>query len=374
MRPATRHGGRPCLAALMVLGLLPAAWAGAPVRAAGETDATTPNPVRRASAIRLTLGESPAQPGVDPSTETGTESRPPVNLSVLVSGDVLIHDTVWEAARTDHGFDFTPLLAAVRPTVRSADLALCHLETPLAPTDGPYRSYPLFSVPPQIATALHQTGYDGCTTASNHTVDQGTAGVVRTLAALDASGLAHTGSARTRAEARRIVTFTRQGVTIAWLAYTYGTNGMPVDPARPWSVNLIEVDRILADAARARRAGADAVLVALHWGEEYQTAPSAFQREVAERIARSPDVTLIYGHHAHVVQPVERIHHTWVAFGLGNHLADQATIAPGVDDGLMVRFTLRRDRNGRVDVVGRPELIRTRIARNGGPHVELASG
>lgn len=368
MAPAGRRPRQLWLAAVLTLALLPPAVAGPSVVAArserpGPTAASGRQRPPAPPAFATTVAEHGANPPKPRS------DRP---LRVLVSGDVLIHNTVWEAARTAEGFDFGPQLAELRPVVSHVDLALCHLETPLAPADGPFSTYPRFSAPPQIAEALRRTGYDACTTASNHSVDQGTAGVNRTLDALDAAGLGHTGTARSRTESDRITTFTARGMTLAWLAYTYGTNGLPIDGRRPWSVNLIDERRILADAARARRAGADAVLVALHWGQEYQSAPSAEQRALAERLTRSPDITAIYGHHAHVVQPIERINGTWVVFGLGNLLADQATIAPGVDDGLMVRLVFRRGPDGRVRVVGRPGVVATRIVRDGGPHVVLA--
>lgn len=246
--------------------------------------------------------------------------------------------------------DFRPLLAPLRPTLSAADLAVCHLETPLAPRGGPYRSYPLFAAPPAIAGGLRWAGYDACSTASNHSVDQGFGGVTRTLDRLDEVGLTHTGTARTAEEATRIVTFDVNGIRIAWLSATFGTNGMPVDADRPWSVRLIDVADIIADARRARKAGADAVIVALHWGEEYVHAPSAFQVEVARRLTRSEDITFLYGHHAHVVQPIEKVNGTWVIYGLGNLLAGQGDTAPGVNDGLIAQVRLQLTAAGQVRV------------------------
>ncbi len=288
--------------------------------------------------------------------------RPRQRVTIALTGDVLIHNSVWDAARTPNGFDFEPLLRPLNPTIQGADLALCHLEVPLADPAGPFRSYPQFSAPPQVAEALAEIGYDGCSTASNHAVDQGYAGLVRTLDTLDAHGLAHTGTARTPAEAGSLTTFARDGLRIGWLSYTYGTNGLPVDPDKPWSVNLISARRIVADARRARRSGADAVLVALHWGTEYRNTPDAFQQQLARRLARSPAITVIYGHHAHVVQPIRKLGRAWVIFGLGNSLADQATVARGVDVGLIAEVTLVRSGNGPVRALRptyRPTLIDT---------------
>jgi len=116
----------------------------------------------------------------------------------VVTGDVLLHPPLVDQARVDsqggQGLDFGPMLAAEKPYVQGADLGICHLETPLAPADGPFSGYPEFSVPPQVLPALVATGYDACSTASNHTLDQGTTGVNRTLDDLDAACLAHDGS------------------------------------------------------------------------------------------------------------------------------------------------------------------------------------
>lgn len=322
-------------------------------------------PAASDGSVSLVAGSPAASPAPSPP------ARPRVRtVTVAVSGDVLIHDNVWasaqrSAARTGRGsFDFRPMLAPLRPTLRGADLALCHLETPLAPRGGPYSGYPLFSAPPQVVDALAWVGYDGCSTASNHTVDRGFDGIRRTLDDLDAAGLAHTGSARSRREAARTTIFDVHGVRLAWLSYTYGTNGMPVDADKPWSVNLIDVRRIERAAHAARAEGADAVLLALHWGDEYSHAPSAFQEDLAARLTRNRDITVIYGHHAHVVQPIRRIHGTWVVFGLGNLVAGQATTAPGVNDGMIALLTLRQRGDGPVRAL-RPTYHPTHIAEFG---------
>ncbi|HKE50516.1 MAG TPA: CapA family protein [Actinomycetes bacterium] len=288
----------------------------------------------------------------DPTVAMARASAPLRRFTVVMSGDVLLHSTLWSQARRDAqaagraGFDFRPLLAGVRPAVRTADLAICHLETPLGPPGGPFSGYPIFSVPPRIAPDLAWAGYDACTTASNHTLDGGVSGVRRTLAALDSAGLGHAGSARTVSEAGRIMTLHAAGARIALLSYTYGLNGFVRPADRPWIVQLIDADQILADAAEARRAGADVVLVALHWGNEYQQEPSDSQRELAARLLASPDIDLVYGHHAHVVQPFERIGGKWVAYGLGNHVAEQSTADQATHEGVLARFEFTATASG----------------------------
>ena len=296
-----------------------------------------------------------AAPGAAPEPPQRSASQPPPrSLSLVATGDVLLHPALWEQAAADGaggGLDFAPQLAAVRPWVQGADLAVCHLETPLAPAEGPYRGYPLFAAPPQVVPALAATGYDACTTASNHSFDAGAAGVDRTLDALDAAGLAHAGTARTPEEGARpsVVQVATDGgpVAVALLSATYGFNGVPAPEGQGWRGDLLDEGAVLRAAAAARAQGADVVVVSVHWGEEYDPEPTAQQRELAPRLLASPDVDLLLGHHAHVVQPVERIGEEWVAYGLGNLLAHHATAGEPLREGLLVRFELTEQPDGR---------------------------
>lgn len=277
-------------------------------------------------------------------------------VHVVLAGDVLLHNGLWATAANDARkdgrpagvLDFGPLFGPVHRLVAGADLAVCHLETPLAPPGGPFSGYPLFAVPPRIAGGLRQAGFDVCTTASNHSLDQGQSGVRHTLRALDRQGIAHTGTARTPTEQRRPELVEVQGILVAVLSYTYGTNGLVATPGTEWSVNLADPARIRADARRAKERGADVVLVALHWGNEYRHEPSAAQLELARAVTRSRHVDLVYGHHAHVVQPVRRINGTWVIFGLGNLVAQQDPAIVGVYEGIVAQVDLVRRPSGRV--------------------------
>ena len=230
---------------------------------------------------------------------TATPDPETTRLTISVSGDLLPHLPVVARARTPHGYDFAPLLSELRPLVSRADLAFCHVETPLQ--SGTPTGYPRFRTPPALARAIRRTGWDACSTASNHTLDQGVAGVRSTIRALNGAKVAHTGSAMTRRGGRRILLLRRRGVTVAFLSYTQHTNGLSVP--HPWSVNLATPRRILHDARRARRKGADAVIVNLHWGTEYRHSPDAYQLRLARRLTRGQAITAIVGQHAHVVQP-----------------------------------------------------------------------
>ncbi len=269
----------------------------------------------------------------------------------MATGDVLLHERLWTQAKRDADADgtwnFAPQLASVKPVVSAADLAICHLETPLAPVDGPYEGYPQFSSPPQIVPALVETGYTACTTASNHTFDRGGAGVDRTLDFLADAGLAHAGSARTEDEATEPTLIDVDAgagtVKVALLSYTYGFNGMPYPDGDTWRSNLIDEDAILAEAESAHELGAEFVVLAMHWGDEYQPEPNQQQVELAPRLIKSADIDLVLGHHAHVVQPIEQVDGEWVVYGMGNLMSAHRTPGEPQNEGLLVRFTVTED-------------------------------
>ena len=317
-----------------------------------------PNPVASRSPIRWsgpwTGPSSSASPSASPSPSPSVTPRAPADSSpgragadaggftLVATGDLLIHGPVAARALKAGGgkhYDFRPMLTRVRKIIAGADLALCHIETPLAADDRDISGYPVFNTPRELAGAVAWAGYDGCSTASNHSVDRGLAGVRDTLRALDAHHLGHAGTARSAKEARRLELHSVKGAVVAHLSYTYGTNGIPVPSGAPWSVNVISVPAILADARRARAAGASFVVVSMHWGEEYRSAPTPTQLSQARTLLASPDVDLLLGGHVHVQQPVARIGDKYVVFGMGNLLSNQspaAGLAPQTQDGAIV--------------------------------------
>ncbi|MFD9112590.1 CapA family protein [Streptomyces bottropensis] len=290
-------------------------------------------------------------PGSSPRPGPSAPAGDGRGFTLVASGDVLPHMSIIERARTDaggDGYDFAPMLAGVKPVVSEADLAICHMETVYG-ADGNYSGYPVFKSPPEVAAGLAATGYDACSTASNHSLDDGARGIQRTLEALDRAGVRHAGSARTAEEARRPTLMRAGGAQVAHLAYTYGTNDIPLPVDRPWAVNLIDRERILTDARAARRAGADVVVVSLHWGTEWQDAPDAQQVTLAEELTRAatggrPVVDLILGTHAHVPQAYEKVNGTWVVYGMGDQVAGamknhSGAFDPRGNQGTLARFT-----------------------------------
>ncbi|MEV7462608.1 CapA family protein [Streptomyces rubiginosohelvolus] len=298
---------------------------------------------------------APAPSGPPPARGAGGQGADgPRPFTLLAAGDVLPHSSVINQAAADAGgagYDFAPMLAGVAPVVSGADLAFCHMETVYGKEGGPYTGYPSFKSPPEIATALRTTGFDSCSTASNHTLDDGAEGVRRTLDALDEAGVRHAGSARTAAEAARPTILPagpgKGAAKVAHLAYTYGTNDIPLPAGRPWTVNVTDERKIVEEARAARRAGADVVVLSTHWGTEWQDEPDAQQLELAERLTAStdrgrPDIDLIIGTHAHVPQAYEKVNGTWVVYGMGDQIA-----------GAMINYEGAQDPRGNQSSMGR---------------------
>jgi poly-gamma-glutamate capsule biosynthesis protein CapA/YwtB (metallophosphatase superfamily) len=333
--------------------------------ASNEPAVRTPEQVRTpsppATSSRPTSSGQPTQP---------LPARPErTRVTVVMNGDLLWHNTLWFGAREDArrrgvgSYDFAPMLAGMKPVIASADLAICHEEVPLAKPAGPYRNFPLFAVPPQVVRAIAATGYDVCTTASNHAVDQGFAGLKRTLDEFDRAKIAHVGTARSKIEAERPMIFTtKQGVKIAIVAATFSLNGLPMPEGKPWAVQRLSAKSLLRQAHRARTAGADIVLAAVHLGTEYSTSENAQQVKLAWALTASPDVDLVYMHHAHVVQPWSTVNKKWVLYGVGNTVAQHAANAPRGSEGATGRFTFTRVGDGRF-TVSKAEYIPTLVTR-----------
>ncbi|WP_419917607.1 CapA family protein [Candidatus Poriferisocius sp.] len=301
---------------------------------------------------------TPATTPIPSPTPTPTPT-PPRQARLAFTGDLLSHSSVFNRAEVYGGdelaYDYRPMFEPVAATLSGADLAICHLETPLSPDNQNLSGYPVFNAPGDLAVAIAEVGYDGCSTASNHSLDKGTAGIAATLDLLDQADLGHAGMARTFDEATTPTLYAVNGITIGHLSYTYGLNGFIRPADRPWVVNVISTQDILAEARAAIGAGADFVVLSIHWGTEYRTAPSAHQRALAEELLAGDEIDLIVGSHAHVIQPVDLVNGNYVIYGLGNFLSNQSpqscrSCPPGSTDGVIVVVELSESESGRIQV------------------------
>ena len=279
-----------------------------------------------------------------PAQSTPADGRR--TLTILGAGDVLVHPPVWQQARRDSttgGFDFFPMFKHVSQTISGADLAICHMETTLASPDGPFEGFPAFNVPPQVLQGVKQAGFDACSTGSNHAIDHGEAGVLRAIEAFDAAKLGHTGTFRSPDQANTPTIYVVRGVKVAHLSYSAHFDGRTRPSGMEWLANLIEPSKIIDMAKRAREAGAEIVLLSLHWGTEYQHEPDLNQLTWGRELIASPYIDVILGHHAHVVQPIEQVGGKWVVYGMGNELAQHAKPINDNREGIMARLTLTEE-------------------------------
>ncbi|WP_246055251.1 CapA family protein [Glutamicibacter uratoxydans] len=338
------HRRMPRLTALAASVLLPATF----LVGCSTTDTPNPEPSKTtpaSSEASVSKSSASAEPSIaDPSAQSS-------EFSLMVSGDVLLHpqllDEAAAAAQKSGGngkdFDFQPLLKGLKPYVQDADVALCNMETPIG--KPPYSGYPIFTVPAQIANDLAVIGYDGCTTASNHTMDDGTQGAVRTLDALQSNDLFTTGSYRSKSEQQAPPILDSHGVKLGIIASTYSLNGMKADA--DWRVDTgVNADRLIQRAKQARNAGADIVVAAVHNGSEYSTRPTASQRKLGRTLAASGAFDFIYMHHTHSVLPIEKYEGKWIVYGVGNSVAKHATPTILNREGISVKATFKQGDEG----------------------------
>lgn len=290
-------------------------------------------------ALMILLGLPDLARAADPDTL----APPLAEVTLLFTGDVLPHSPVVNSAARyagGDGHDFSPMFGEVAPVVSAADWAVCHLEVTLGVPGVISSSFPRLAAPASIASGLAGAGFDACSTASNHSLDFGEIGVGSTIAALDQAGLAHTGTATGPAQVNGIL-YDLDDLLIGHASYSYWFNGLNLPADQPWLANRIDPERILDDAARLRRVGADFVVISLHWGVEYTVEPRAAEIELAELLLASADIDLIVGHHAHVIQPMDQRGGELVAFGLGNFLSNQSPLL--IQDGVMLLVRLESE-------------------------------
>lgn len=299
---------------------------------------------------------------------------------MVMSGDLLWHNTLWLQAAADHArtgkgdtYDFDPMFAMMKPIISGADLAIAHNEVPFAAPGAKPTGYPSFAAPHQIAAWMKTMGWDLATTASNHSIDQGFKGLARTHQLLTSNGINVVGTYPSLEAKKKPVIIERKGVKVSVVSGTYDLNGLVPPAGKEWCVDMWDVDRMIAEAKAAKAAGADIVLAHLHGGDEYQTQPNADQVSRATKLANTPEIDLVFGEHVHVVQPITQIGSTWVVYGMGNMVAQHLATVPRGYEGITVRFTWAEQDQPLTGKVGRfavtkaeyiPTMVTARSAGN----------
>lgn len=281
-------------------------------------------------------------------------------------GDILIHDWVYNDAKTPDGYDFTPMFQPIKQTLQQPDLLLANQETILGGSSIGISSYPLFNSPQEVGDALIDTGVDIVSTANNHSLDKGEKGLVASLNYLDTIGLPHVGTYKNATEKKQIQILNANGIQVAYLSYTYGTNGIAVPNGKEYLVNLIDRKAMKEEISRAKQK-ADVIVMSIHWGNEYQRYPTADQTELAQFLT-DEGVDIIFGHHPHVLQPMEWRkasdgHLTLVVYSLGNFLSGQNSHYKDIGGMATIEVTKTIDKDGMKLTLNNPNFFPTYVSK-----------
>lgn len=274
------------------------------------------------------------------------------SITLLFVGDAMQHEAQLDQAKSAGGgvHNYDGCFDLIAPLVKEADYAVVNLEVPLG--GGPvYRGYPCFSAPDAYAKALKDAGFDLFLTANNHCLDSGDKAARRTLTALDSLNVDHIGTYHDAASRQRLVPFIKEigGYKVGFLNYTYGTNG--IEPKEGMEVALIDREKMASEIKKTRDAGAELVVVTVHWGIEYVLHENENQRSLAQFLV-DQDVDMIIGSHPHVIQPMRVMRNeksnkdVLVVYSLGNFISNMKT--GDTRGGALVRANIKRDKNGNV--------------------------
>jgi len=257
----------------------------------------------------------------------------PITIHMSAVGDIMCHLTNVKNAynSTTKDYDFTNVFKNIATYTQNADITVGNLETTFAGASRGYTGYPTFNTPEVLGKNLRDIGFDVLCTANNHSMDKGYSGVESTLKFLDEYGLDHYGTARSKEEQDTILIKDVNGIKIAFLAYTYGTNGITIPSGKEYSVNLIDKDLIKKHISLAKEKEVDMICVSMHWGTEYRLTPHSSQEELADFLFKN-GVDIILGSHPHVLEPMEKRTVTledgttkdgFVIYSLGNFVSGQ---------------------------------------------------
>lgn len=249
--------------------------------------------------------------------------------SLSAVGDILLHGTVYDSAKTSGGYDFNPMFEKVKPYLEQADITVANSESIIGGSAIGLSTYPSFNSPFEIGDTLKDVGVDVVAMANNHTLDRGLPAIENAIRYWDEIGMKRTGSYLSAAERDELTLITANNITFSFLSYTYGTNGIPTPAGKEYLVNRIDKDLIQRDLQRAREES-EIVVLNLHFGDEYQPLPNESQIDLAHFAAEN-GADIILGHHPHVLQPPAWIEtsdgrRVFVIYSLGNFLSGQNEI------------------------------------------------
>jgi poly-gamma-glutamate synthesis protein (capsule biosynthesis protein) len=260
-----------------------------------------------------------------PAIEPLTEKPPRYSLTLIAAGDNLFHEPIIKGNKQNGAYDFSPAYSEVNTIIENADLAFINQETVMAGDESGFSGYPAFNTPQSLAQTLADTGFDIINHANNHAMDMGGDGLLATLELWDAfPGITVVGARKDEAPQTII---TANNITLGFLSYTYGLNGIPLPKSKPNLVSLINKEKMEKDI-EALRPLCDFLIVSMHWGDEYRLVePGQDQKNLAAFLAEL-NTDLIIGHHPHVLQRFETLprpdgKETLCFYSLGNFVSNQ---------------------------------------------------
>ena len=273
-------------------------------RRKGETVETTTKPREQLSTKEREKTNQEVQgKGTPPTFQPKDKS-----VTIVSFGDTLCHSQVFKAVYSSktNDYDFSPMFQYVKKHFKNASISIGNLESSFGGAKKGYSGYPLFNAPEHLAVDLKELGVDIMTTANNHTLDMGLDGLKSTLKYLDKASISHTGTARSKKEQNQILFQDLNGIKTAFLAFTYGTNGISKPKGKDFCVNLIDKKLMKAQIKKAKEEGAEAIVVSMHWGIEYQTKQNAQQESLAKFLIKN-GANVILGSHPHVLQQMKMV-------------------------------------------------------------------
>lgn len=279
-------------------------------------------------------------------------------FTLTAIGDVMCHNTQYmDAYDSDTGtYDFSYVFDNISSYTKTADICIGNLETSFAGEDRGYSNYPTFNSPDSLADSLKSIGVDVLSTAGNHALDMGFSGLSRTIDVLDKADISHLGTYKTQEDQDKVLIKYVKGVKIAFIDYTYGTNGISVPSDKKFCINLIDKDLIKKHIETAKNQNADMIVACMHWGTEYQTKQNSEQEELADFLFQN-GVNVIIGNHPHVIQPMEKRTVTledgstrdgFVVYALGNFICDQNAV--NTRDSIILNLKITKHTDGSITI------------------------
>ena len=295
------------------------------------------------------------------------QSNSSSSLTLAAIGDILIHDRVYEKAVEGDHYNFKPMLASVQKQLQNADITFANQETVIGGTSIGLSTYPAFNSPTEVGDALKASGVDIVSMANNHTLDRGEKAIQNAIKHWNKIDMLYTGSYSSTEDHSKIRTIERNGITVGFLAYTYGTNGLRPPVGKSFLVNYIDKKVISTDIKAAKKL-ADVVVVSVHFGTEYERYPNNDQLSLTSYIAES-GADLILGHHPHVLQPLEWIEtkdkrKVLVAYSLGNFLSGQRGDYKDIGGILKLKIVKEQFRGNSTIAITSPSFTPTFVDQN----------